>query len=80
MTTYTLSVDDTYKKAFQFERVSNAGGSNSDLGYYPNWHEGLVTALMAGSGLSVFEDEGVIATFPLTGSSRAIAKLRDACN
>ncbi|MFG5384143.1 hypothetical protein [Yoonia sp. R2-816] len=77
---YTLSVDDQFIQTYEFERISNAKGSQSGLDYYPAWNEGLVGALMAGSKLDVLEDGAVIASFPLSGSSRAIAAMRDACN
>lgn len=79
-TKYTIRIDDVFKATYEFERVSNAAGSSSDLGYYPDWHDGLVPALMAGSKLQVLENDGVIASFPLSGSSRAIGQLRDDCN
>lgn len=79
-TQYTLRVDGQFRQDYEFERVSNAEGSVSGLDYYPAWGEGLVAALMAGSMLEVIEEGNVIATFPLTGSSRAIGQLRDICN
>ena len=77
---YTLRVDGQFSQSYEFERISNAEGSVSGLDYYPNWNEGLVPALMAGSVLEVVEYDNVIATFPLTGSSRAIGQLRQRCN
>jgi hypothetical protein len=79
-TSYTLQVDDIFMQAFDFERVSNAEGSKSDLDYYPNWQDGLVPALMSGTSLNVLEAGNVIATFLLAGSSRAIGTLRTSCN
>ncbi len=80
VTRYTLRVDDQFEQDYLFERVSNAEGSVSDLGRYPMWYDGLIPALMAGSVLEVIEQGNVIATFPLTGSSRAIGLLRKMCN
>ena len=77
---YTLRVDGQFSQDYEFERVSNAEGSISGLDYYPLWNEGLVTALMAGSVLEVIEQNNVIATFPLAGSSNAIDQLRQRCN
>jgi hypothetical protein len=77
---YTLRVDGQFSQDYEFERVSNAEGSISGLDYYPLWNEGLVTALMAGSVLEVIEQNNVIATFPLAGSSNAIDRLRQRCN
>lgn len=77
---YALRVGDSFKETYKFIRISNAEGSSSDLDYYPNWHEELVTALMAGSSLNVLEDSNTVASFPLSGSSRAIAELRNGCN
>lgn len=79
-TQYVLRIDDLFEQQYEFERVSNAEGSVSGLDYYPDWYDGLVAALMAGSALEVIEQGGVIASFPLTGSGQAIAALRDACN
>lgn len=80
VTTYTLRVDGQFAQEYEFERISNADGSQSDLDYYPDWHDGLVAALMAGSVLEVLEQGNVIAAFPLSGSSRAIGQLRQRCN
>lgn len=77
---YTLRVDDLFSQNYEFERISNAEGSMSGLDYYPNWREGLLPALMAGSVLEVVEPGNIIATFPLTGSSRAIDRLLQQCN
>ncbi|MEP1613826.1 MAG: hypothetical protein ABJL72_18135 [Roseobacter sp.] len=77
---YTLRVDDLFSQNYEFERISNAEGSMSGLDYYPNWNEGLLPALMAGSVLEVVEQGNTIATFPLTGSSRSIDQLRQQCN
>ena len=77
--TYALRVDGQFNHDYDFERISNAEGSVSGLDYYPNWNEGLVPALMAGSVLEVVEYGNVIATFPLTSSSRAIGQLRQQC-
>jgi hypothetical protein len=77
---YTLRVDDLFSQTYEFERISNAEGSMSGLDYYPNWHEGLLPALMAGSVLEVVEQGNITATFPLAGSSRAIGQLRQQCN
>lgn len=79
-TNYTFRIDDLFEQQYEFERISNAEGSVSGLDYYPDWYDGLVAALMAGSGLEVIEQGGVIASFSLTGSGHAIAALRDACN
>lgn len=80
ITSYTLRVDDSFTAEFEFERISNAEGSSSDLGYYPEWYAGLVPALMAGTTLEIIEESAVIATFPLKGSSKAIGALRAGCN
>ncbi len=80
VTKYTLRVDDRFEREYRFERVSNAEGSVSDLDRNPRWYDGLIPALMAGSVLEVIEQGNVIATFPLTGSSRAIGHLRKMCN
>ena len=77
---YTLQIDGQFSREYEFERVSNAEGSVSGLDYYPDWNEGLVSALMAGSVLDVLEQGNVIASFPLAGSSRAIVQLRQLCN
>lgn len=77
---YTLRVDGQFSREYEFERVSNAEGSVSGLDYYPDWTEGLVSALMTGSTLDVLKQGNVIATFPLTGSSRAVGQLRQQCN
>lgn len=77
---YTLRVDGQFSREYEFERVSNAEGSVSGLDYYPDWNEGLVSALMAGSTLDVLEQCNVIASFPLAGSSQAIGQLRQQCN
>jgi hypothetical protein len=77
---YTLRVDSQFSREYEFQRVSNAEGSVSDLDYYPDWNEGLVAALMAGSALDILDQGTVIASFPLAGSSRAIDQLRQQCN
>ena len=77
---YTLRVDNQFSREYEFERVSNAEGSVSGLDYHPDWNEGLVSALMAGSALEILEQGNVIASFPLAGSSRAIGQLRQQCN
>ncbi len=77
---YTLRIDGEFSREYEFERISNAEGSSSDLDYYPDWNDGLVSALMAGSLLDVLEQGNVIASFPLAGSSRAIGQLRQQCN
>lgn len=77
---YTLRVDDQIARTYEFTRINNAEGSESDLDYYPDWYDGLVAALMTGSRLEVVEGVTVIASFPLVGSRAAITALRTSCN
>lgn len=79
-TSYVLRVDDQFAATYEFTRINNAEGSESDLDYYPDWYDGIIAALMAGSRLDVVEGAAVIASFPLTGSSDAIMSLRTSCN
>lgn len=77
---FGLRVDGGPIGMFTFTKQSNAEGMTSDLYGSPAWHDGIIPQLMSGRELTVFEGNVIIATYPLNGSSAALAALQDKCN
>lgn len=79
LTEFRLSVDGAKGEVFQFTKRNNAVGWESLLYYHPKWFDGIVTRMMSGRTLAVFENNNQIATFSLNGSSSALKQLRQRC-
>jgi hypothetical protein len=77
---FGFRIDGGVVEKFTFTKQSNAEGMTSDLYGYPAWHDGIITQLMAGHLLHVYEGDSIAASYPLTGSSAALGALMAKCN
>lgn len=75
-----FSVDGRYGEKFEFEKRNNADGWVSPLYSYPVWYDDLIEDLISGRSLQVLEAGEELVNFSLKGSSKAIKRLRSACN
>ena len=78
--TFTFQIDTRFTEFYVFNNDGPDVGYFSDLGVSREWNGGLVAALIAGNRFKIFDNQTLIAEFPLAGSSKALKSLRTDCN